>query len=113
MLEVMGTVRVRVEPKFQSGQLIHHKKFGYRGVIVAVDETFQGTDEWYQNVAAARPPKNQPWYHVLVHGSNAETYVAERHLELDGSTDPVEHPLIGVFFDELREGRYVRTRALN
>ena len=87
--------------KFETGQLIHHKKFGYRGVIVAVDETFQGTEEWYEQVARSRPPKQDPWYQVLVHNSAAETYVAERHLQLDDSGATVDHPLIGAFFDEL------------
>ena len=25
---------------------------------------FQGTDEWYENVAKSKPAKNKPWYHV-------------------------------------------------
>lgn len=100
-------------PKFQSGQVIHHKRFGYRGVIVSVDETFQGSDDWYRDVARSRPPKDRPWYHVLVDGSNHETYVAERHLELDRTREPIEHPLVEVFFDELRDGRYVRNRMMN
>ena len=33
--------------RFRPGQLVHHKLFGYRGVVVDVDATFQGTDEWY------------------------------------------------------------------
>jgi len=100
-------------PRFASGQLIHHKRFGYRGVVVSVDDVFQGTDEWYQEVAKSRPPKDRPWYHVLVDGSQAETYVAERHLEADDTGDPVDHPMVAVFFDELRDGRYLRTRLLS
>ncbi len=99
--------------RFESGQLVRHRKFGYRGVVVSVDETFQGTDMWYEQVARSRPPKDQPWYHVLVHDSKNETYVADRHLELDPTGQPVEHPLVEVFFDELKEGRYVRDRVLN
>jgi len=99
--------------KFESGQIIHHKRFGYRGVIVSVDDTFQGTDEWYETVAKSRPPRNRPWYHVLVHDSSHETYVAERNLELDDSSEPVEHPLLSMFFDDLRGGRYIRDRIMN
>ena len=100
-------------PKFESGQLVHHTKFGYRGVVVSVDAQFEGTDDWYQEVARSRPPRGEPWYHVLVDGSTHETYVAERHLELDESEAPITHPLLELFFDELRNGRYVRTRMLN
>lgn len=81
--------------------------------MVSVDDSFQGTEEWYDEMAVSCPPKDHPWYHVLVDGADHETYVAERHLEHDSSGAPVEHPLLRVFFDELRDGRYVRTRPLN
>ncbi len=99
--------------KFEPGQIVHHRRFGYRGVVLSVDARFEGSNEWYERVARSRPPKDRPWYHVLVDDSANETYVAERHLELDDSEAPVEHPLLGVFFDELRDGRYVRSRILN
>lgn len=99
--------------KFSPGQLVHHKRFGYRGVVLSVDDAFEGSDDWYDRVALSRPPKDMPWYHVLVHDSAAETYVAERHLEVDESIAPIEHPLVEVFFDEIQDGRYVRTRIMN
>jgi len=54
------------EAKFQVGKIVHHKLFDYIGVVFDVDPTFQGTDEWYEHVARSRPPKDKPWYHVLV-----------------------------------------------
>ena len=104
--------QVRVA-KFGVGQLIHHLKFAYRGVIADVDATFQGTDDWYEQVAQSRPPKDRPWYHVLVHGGDQITYVAERHLEPDASDDPIQHPLLEAFFDSFESGRYSRLSGLN
>jgi len=101
------------DAKFQVGQVIHHRLFGYRGVIVDVDATFQGTEAWYRTVARSRPPKDQPWYHVLVHRAEHMTYVAERNLEPDLSGEPVIHPVLDQFFDERRGGLYVRDRALH
>ena len=72
--------------KFNIGQIVHHARFDYRGVIIDVDPEFSGTDTWYDSVAKSRPPKDQPWYRVLVDGSECETYVAERHLEPDQQT---------------------------
>jgi heat shock protein HspQ len=46
---------------FTIGQTVHHRKFGYRGVVMGVDEAFQGSDEWYDQVARSRPPKDKPW----------------------------------------------------
>jgi heat shock protein HspQ len=91
---------------FQVGQIIHHRLFDYRGVIVECDEVFLGSDDWYEHVAHSRPPKDRPWYHVLVHGSDHTTYVSERNLEPDPSARPVSNPLVGLHFDEFRNGRY-------
>ena len=69
--------------KFCVGQLIHHKLFDYRGIILGVDLEFKSTDEWYNEVAKSRPPKDEPWYHVLIHQKGYQAYVAEQNLQLD------------------------------
>jgi len=69
--------------KYCIGQLIQHKLFDYRGIILGVDLEFKSTDEWYEMVAKSRPPKNEPWYHVLVHQKGHQTYVAEQNLQPD------------------------------
>jgi heat shock protein HspQ len=97
---------METQPQFFIGQLVHHKKFDYRGVIVDVDAQFSGTEEWYQQVALSKPPKNRPWYHVLVHNSNQLTYVAERHLEQDRSEEPIDHPAVDMYFDSFSNGVY-------
>lgn len=94
--------------RFGVGELVSHKLFDYRGVVVDVDPIFQGTDEWYERMARSRPPRDAPWYHVLVHGATHMTYVAERNLESDPSGEPAIHPLLDRFFDGFRDGRYVR-----
>ena len=95
------------KPKFSVGQVIHHLKYDYRGVIVQVDPTFSQSDEWYEKVARSKPPKDQPWYRVLVDDADHETYVAERHLELDTSGLPVTHPALRLFFEDFRDDRYI------
>ena len=94
--------------KFAIGQLVRHRLFDYRGAIIDVDATFQGTEEWYEQVAKSRPPKDQPWYHVLVHNAEHMTYVAERNLEQDSRPDPITHPLVEDVFSHFEDGRYVR-----
>ena len=94
------------QPLFFIGQLVHHIKFDYRGVIIDVDAKFEGTEDWYRQVALSRPPKNKPWYHVLVDNSNQLTYVAERHLEKDDTNEPISHPAIEMYFDGFDNGVY-------
>ncbi len=99
--------------KFAVGQVVHHRLFDYRGVIVDVDPVFQGTDEWYEQVARSRPPKDQPWYHVLVDNAGGETYVAERNLEPEHSGEPINHPLVEDFFAAFEDGAYLPARRDN
>jgi len=98
----------QVQCKFYVGQLIHHALFDYRGVVVDVDPEFQGTEEWYRQVARSKPPKKQPWYHVLVDNGQHMTYVAEKNLEPDRSDQSIDHPLIPHFFTGFEKGRYIR-----
>ena len=95
------------QAKFSIGQCVQHRLFDYRGVIVDVDAEFLGSDEWYDEVARSRPPKDEPWYHVLVHNSNQMTYVAERHLEQDSSDEAIDHPAVDMYFDSFENGVYV------
>lgn len=101
------------QARFAVGQLVHHLRFDYRGVVVDVDACFEGTDEWYEQVARSRPPRDQPWYHVLPDGAEHTTYVAERNLEPDTEGTPIAHPLVGAFFAEFRDGGYVAAHRVN
>ena len=105
----MSTSRAR----FQVGQLIYHTIFNYRGVVFDVDATFQSTDEWYETMARSRPPKGEPWYHVLVHEAEHTTYVAERNLQPDLTDKPINHPALAQLFDELKDGIYLHSRRVN
>ena len=93
--------------KFSIGDIIHHLRFDYRGVIYDVDATFQETEEWYNQMAKSKPPRDQPWYHVLVDQSASMTYVAERNLEADSSSTLIEHPYIDQYFSQFKNGKYI------
>ena len=104
---------ISFETKFAIGQVVHHRLFGYRGVIVSADATFQLSDEWYDYMARSRPPKDRPWYHVLVDSTDQVTYVAERNLELDDSGESVTHPMLSQFFDRFEDGFYSDNSSVN
>ncbi len=101
------------QANFHIGQLVSHLLFDYRGVIFDVDRQFDGDDAWYQQMARSNPPKDKPWYHVLVHGATHTTYVAERNLEADRSDRPIDHPLVQELFTQFENGRYIAPRAYN
>jgi len=99
--------------RFAVGELVHHRRFDYRGVVFDVDPVFSGTDEWYARMARSRPPRDRPWYHVLPHGARHTTYVAERNLESDPSGEPIAHPLLDELFAGFEDGRYRPRRSIS
>ena len=91
--------------QFSIGDLVHHKLFDYRGVVVDVDPHLMLSEEWYAAVARSRPPKDQPWYRVLVYDATQETYVAEHNLESDSfHTDPRKAAFIDSLLSKQRGG---------
>ncbi|MBO6783809.1 MAG: heat shock protein HspQ [Alphaproteobacteria bacterium] len=96
------------EAKFDIGQVVRHRMFDYRGVVFDVDPVYSGTDDWYRQVALSRPPKNAPWYHVMVHDALHTTYVAERNLEPEPEPGQIAHPDLGRHFSAFDGVRYLR-----
>ena len=94
------------QPIFSVGELVRHRRYGYRGVVVGIDLTCQADDAWYE-ANRTQPSRQQPWYHVLVHGGGHATYPAQDSLEADPSAAPIDHPLVAKFFRALLDGRYV------
>ena len=94
-------------PSFEPGQLIRHRRYHYRGVVVDFDMRCQANGDWYYS-NRTQPDQDQPWYHVLVDSSTATTYAAESSLEADELQETVEHPLIEHFFDSFDNGTYHR-----
>ncbi len=109
----MGTVTNITRAQFAVGDLVHHRLFDCRGVIVDVDPSFQSTHDWYGAAARSRPPKNKPWYHVFVHEAVLTAYVAERNLKPDESVAPIKHPMLGDFFSRFESGRYISDDRAN
>ncbi len=111
--DILGTMSEETKARFHVGQIVRHRRFDYRGVVFDVDPVFSGTDEWYEEMARSRPPKDKPWYHVLVHGAAHTTYVAERNLEPDDSGKGISHPLLDEIFSGIEDGVYVKRHSLN
>ena len=94
-------------PTFQPGQLVRHRRHGYRGVVVDYDPYCKAPDAWYGN-NRTQPERDQPWYHVFMHDTGAVTYAAQTSLIEDPSGEPIEHPLLDEFFTEFTGEAYLR-----
>jgi len=99
--------------KFKIGQIIHHRLFDYTGVVFDIDPIFQSSEEWYEQVAQSRPPKNKPWYHVLVHATDHTPYVTEQNLDLEENPKAIQHPLIDSLFTKFDGSQYQLKSRIN
>jgi heat shock protein HspQ len=95
------------DPLYYPGQIVQHRRYGYRGVVVDFDLSCEADEAWYQS-NQTRPDRRQPWYHVLVDGSSNTTYAAQTSLKADESAAPITHPYLEHFFTEFDGDRYVR-----
>jgi heat shock protein HspQ len=97
------------EARFAIGDVVRHRLFDFRGVVFDVDPEFANSEEWYEAIPEGlRPPKNQPFYHLLAENSESAyiAYVSQQNLAHDESDEPVDHPAIATMFDRMEDGRY-------
>ena len=104
-----STLPAMAQARFGIGDVVRHRLFDFRGVVFDVDPVFANSDEWYESIPEAiRPPKEQPFYHLLA--ENAEqsyiAYVSQQNLMHDESEEPIDHPAIAAYFDGFEDGRY-------
>ena len=98
--------------KFAPGDVIQHRRYGYRGVIVDFDPSCRAPAHWYQS-NQTQPDRNQAWYHVLVDGNQQVTYVAESNLKYDKTGLPVVHGMLNLFFSGYNQegNKYLRNEV--
>ncbi len=108
-LNLSKKIKVYKHPLFNIGDIVKHRIYPFRGVIVDVDPEFSNTEEWYQSIPAEiRPSRNQPYYHLMA--ENTETfytaYVSQQNLVGDGENGPLEHPDLEEIFSGMNHGKY-------
>jgi heat shock protein HspQ len=99
-----------ISAQFTIGQVVKHRIFEFRGVIVDVDPEFSNTEEWWLSIPEeVRPSKDQPFYHLLAENESAayEAYVSEQNLLIDDTGEPVNHPQVAEVFGEFLGNSYV------
>lgn len=115
--ETTNKIKIDKDPLFNIGDIVKHRIYPFRGVIVDVDAEFSNTEEWYQSIPAEiRPSRKQPYYHLMA--ENTETfytaYVSQQNLVGDGDNGPLEHPDLEEIFNGIDKGKYLlRNEARN
>lgn len=118
--DVLAGAQVRHcgDAKFTIGTQVKHRIFGFRGVIFDVDPLFNNTEEWYQSIPEdVRPRKDQPFYHLFAESPDKSPYVAyvsEQNLVLDDDgDDPIHHPEMDEYFEDMVDGKFVSRAKVN
>ena len=106
-----------VSPTFNIGDVVKHRLYKFRGVIIDIDPEFANSEEWYQSIPEdSRPKKDQPFYHLLAENSETfySAYVSQQNLLLDSESGPIHHPDIDNLFSDVSNGRYIlKSSSLN
>lgn len=96
---------------FRIGQVVKHKKWGYRGVIVGWDEVAKAPKEWIQQMHKENPDwTSQPNYSLLVDTRDRPapqiTYVPQENIEVMKNVRLV-HPSIEDYFEHFDGSQYI------
>lgn len=95
--------------QFAIGQVVRHRQFSFRGVIIDVDPEFANSEEWWQSIPEdQRPRRDQPFYHLLAENDSDayHAYVSEQNLLTDESGEPLHHPELGEVFGDFLGDHY-------
>lgn len=96
-----------LQPSYVIGQIVRHHRDEFRGVIVDFDLNCSGTESWYRS-ERPRPYREQPWYVVLLDGSDESSYVAESVLRPDSTRNQVRNDRVDEYFHTYKDPYYVR-----
>ncbi|MDA7692940.1 heat shock protein HspQ [Alphaproteobacteria bacterium] len=109
-VKAFNNVKVVKDPLFNIGDIVKHRIYPFRGVIIDVDAEFSNTEEWYQSIPAEiRPSRKQPYYHLMAENSETfySAYVSQQNLVNDGVNGPLEHPDLEEIFNGIDKGKYL------
>ncbi|XP_071819992.1 uncharacterized protein [Apostichopus japonicus] len=103
--------------KYRIGQVIRHKQYGYRGVIVGWDATAKAPASWLDKMHGEHKLhlRNLPNYSVLVDVRDRQrgqiTYVVEENIEIIEDHE-VNHPHVKEYFNGFDGVQYIAKQWL-
>ncbi|BFZ25200.1 hypothetical protein BsWGS_28239 [Bradybaena similaris] len=116
-----GSTEVRsprpLDVRFRVGQVVRHKIWGYKGVIIGWDPVAHAPEQWLNQM---HPPDKWHWrkmpnYSVLVDVKDRPvpqvTYVPQENMEVITGTE-ISHPDVDSYFDSFDGGQYIMRPAL-
>lgn len=90
--------------KYNIGDVVLHKRQGYRALVIDIDTNFQSSGYSPRNSEKEFALKN-PWYRLLVDSTSHMTYVEECLLIRDLSGKEIDNPNIDLYLTG-KHGKY-------
>ncbi|MEW9809856.1 MAG: heat shock protein HspQ [Candidatus Symbiodolus clandestinus] len=94
-----------IATKFDIGQQVRHKTFGYLGVIVDVDAEFSLSVSKTESLTIEDSVRRAPWYTVVTEnnqGDAIQAYVAEMQLDKELFPAHPEQPILDDFANAIQ-----------
>jgi heat shock protein HspQ len=107
---------LQTRARFAIGDVVRHRRFGFRGVVFDIDPVFANSEEWYEAIPKdMRPRRDQPFYHLLAENEDSSyvAYVSQQNLLGDSDGGPIDHPSVPQIFEDFADGRYRLRRSLS
>lgn len=98
--------------KYRVGQVVKHKRWGYRGIIIGWDEVAKAPESWLKSMHPEDKPhwRTMPNYAILVDTrdrlSPQITYVPQDNLNIIINTQ-ILHPSIDDYFEHFDGAQYI------
>jgi heat shock protein HspQ len=89
-----------IAAKFDIGQQVRHKTFGYLGVVVDVDPEYSLSQPQAESLEMEDSLRQAPWYTVVTEdnrGDAVQAYVAEIQLDKELFSVHPENPVLDDF----------------
>jgi len=103
--------------KYRVGQVIRHKTWGYKGVIVGWDLEADAPERWINTMHPADKShwRKMPNYSILVDTKDRSeaqtTYVPQENIEILTQTE-INHPTLWEYFDIFDGAQYIMRKAI-
>ncbi|XP_041352023.1 uncharacterized protein LOC121370687 [Gigantopelta aegis] len=98
--------------KYRIGQVIRHKLWGYRGVIIGWDSTCRAPTNWIKmnHPSDKESWRNQPNYSILVDNRDRQvpqiTYIPQDNIEVIVNMQVI-HPILEDYFETFDGAQYI------
>ncbi|WP_133129881.1 heat shock protein HspQ [Legionella yabuuchiae] len=93
------------QARYNIGDLVIHKRQGYRAVVIDVDPLFQACGRYNPQAIKRGFETRDPWYRLLVDDSTQMTYVEEGLLLPDNSEQVINNPNVEAYL-VVKKGQY-------